>query len=64
VNIWESEYDRIVVSEDKITCTWLEGNIAVIEVPREWLEGRPSRSESRQRETNRVMVPLREPTTA
>jgi len=35
LHIWESEYERIVVSEGKVTCTRPEGKIAVIEVPKQ-----------------------------
>jgi len=45
INIWDTEYDRITVSEGKITLVRPGGKVAVIEVPKEWLEGSWSRPE-------------------
>jgi len=39
LNLWESEYDKIVISVGKITCTRPDGKVAVIEVPEQWMEG-------------------------
>jgi len=38
VNIWDSEYERIVISEGRITCTRPGGKIAVIEIPKQWMQ--------------------------
>jgi len=46
INIWDSEYDRITVSEGKITFVRPGGKAAVIEVPKEWLVGNSSRPEA------------------
>jgi len=46
INIWDTEYDRITVSEGKITFVRPGGKVAVIEVPKEWLEGSWSRPEA------------------
>jgi len=43
INIWDTEYDRITVSEGKITFVRPGGKV---EVPKEWLEGSWSRPEA------------------
>jgi len=44
LNIWESEYDKIVITEGKITSRRGD-KIAVIEVPKQWMEGTSSRND-------------------
>jgi len=39
INLWDSEYDKITISEGKITCVRPGGKLAVIEVPKEWFKG-------------------------
>jgi len=46
INIWDNEYDRITVSEGKITYVRPGGKMVVIEVPKEWFEGSWSRPEA------------------
>jgi len=48
VNIWDSEYERIVISEGRITCTRPGGKIAVIEIPRQWMQGTGPKPEIRR----------------
>jgi len=48
VNIWDSEYERIVISEGRITCTRPGGKIAVIEIPRQWMQGTGPKPEVRR----------------
>lgn len=44
LQFWESEYDKIVISDGKISCIRLNGRIATIEVPNQWMEGMTFRS--------------------
>jgi len=46
INLWDTEYDRITVSEGKITYVRPGGKVVVIEVPKEWFEGSWSRPEA------------------
>lgn len=39
INIWDSEYVKIVLSKGIITCTRPDGKIATIEIPEEWVVG-------------------------
>jgi len=48
VNIWDSEYERIVISEGRITCTRPGGKIAIIEIPKQWMEGTWPKPETRR----------------
>jgi len=48
VNIWDSEYERIVISEGRITCTRPGGKIAIIEIPKQWMEGTMPKPETRR----------------
>jgi len=63
LNIWESEYDKIVITEGRITCTRPGDKIAMIEVPKQWMEGIPSRSGFQQDETSSVGGAAKELTT-
>jgi len=48
VNIWDSEYERIVISEGRITCTRPGGKIAIIEIPKQWMEETWPKPENRR----------------